>query len=254
LVLEKWAMPRADVTIKTADGNAPASVFTPSAGTGPWPGVLFFMDGIGIRPSMWQMGQQLADGGYLVVLPDLYYRIGPYAPKNPKEVLGSLDGRAEMMKLVSSLDRDRKVADTKAFLDYLAARSDVVGDRYGATGYCLGGNVALTADGAFPDRFAAVASFHAAGLATDQPDSPHRFVKGITSRVYVAGAIEDLGFSDEQKALLEQTLTDADVDHLVETYPAKHGFAVPDSPNYNASAAERHWATLFGLLGAKLPR
>ena len=247
-------MPRADVSIKTPDGIAPASVFTPAQGAGPWPGVIFFMDGLGIRPVMWEMGQRLADGGYLVVLPDLYYRSGPYAPKNPAEVLGNPDGRAEMMKLVSSLDRDRKVADTKAFLDFLAARSDVSGDRYGATGYCLGGNVSLTAAGAFPDRFAAVASFHGGGLATDKPDSPHLFVKDIGGRVYVAGAIEDGSFTDEQKALLERTLTDAGVDHVVETYPAKHGFAVPDLPVYDAAAAERHWTALFGLLGAKLPR
>jgi carboxymethylenebutenolidase len=245
-------MARTDVTIKTPDGNAPASVFTPSQGSGPWPGVIFFMDGLGIRPVMWEMGQRLADGGYLVVLPDLYYRSGPYAPKKPADVLGNPDGRAEMMKLVGSLTRERKVADTEAFLDFLAARSDVKGDRYGATGYCLGGNCSLTAAGAFPDQFAAVASFHGGGLATDKPDSPHLFVNGIGGRVYVAGAIEDGSFTDEQKALLEKTLTDAGVDHKIETYPAKHGFAVPDLPVYDASAAERHWTALLALLGAKL--
>ena len=41
------------------------------------------MDGLGIRPVMWEMGQQLADGGYLVLQPDLYYRFGSYPPKCP---------------------------------------------------------------------------------------------------------------------------------------------------------------------------
>ncbi len=245
-------MSRTAVTIKTHDGHAPASVFTPSEGKGPWPGVIFFMDGPGIRPTLWEMGQRLADGGYLVVLPDLYYRSGPYAPKNPAEVFTNPDARAEMMKMVSSLDRDKKVADAEAFLEYLDAHSDVKGDRFGATGYCLGGNVALTAAGAFPDEFAAVASFHGGGLATDKPDSPHLFLAGVGGRVYVAGAIEDPSFTDEQKALLERTLTDAGVDHLIETYPAKHGFAVPDLPVYDEAAAERHWKALFGLLDAKL--
>ena len=62
-------MPRADVTIKTRDGNCPASLFTPALGKGPWPGVIFYMDGLGIRPVMWEMGQRLADGGYLVLHP-----------------------------------------------------------------------------------------------------------------------------------------------------------------------------------------
>jgi carboxymethylenebutenolidase len=52
-------MPRLDVTIKTRDGLCPASLFTPAEKAGPWPGVIFFMDGLGIRPSMWEMGQRL---------------------------------------------------------------------------------------------------------------------------------------------------------------------------------------------------
>ena len=83
---------------------------------------------------------------------------------------------------------------------------------------------------------------------TDKPDSPHLFVKNITGRVYVAGAIEDASFSEEQKDRLEKALTEAGVDHLVETYPgARHGFAVPDLPVFNPAAAERHWTTLFRL-------
>ena len=58
-------MPRADVTIKTRDGNCPASLLTPANGKEPWPAVIFYMDGLGIRPVMWEMGQRLADSGYL---------------------------------------------------------------------------------------------------------------------------------------------------------------------------------------------
>jgi carboxymethylenebutenolidase len=85
-------------------------------------------------------------------------------------------------------------------------------------------------------------------LGTEKPDSPHLFVKGVTGRVYVAGAIEDASFPEEQKERLEKALTDAGVNHLVETYTgARHGFAVPDLPVFNPTAAERHWTTLFGL-------
>ena len=63
----------------------------------------------------------------------------------------------------------------------------------------MGGNASLTAAGAFPDRFAAVASFYGGNLGTDKPDSPHLFVKNITGRVYVAGAIEDGVFRRSRK-------------------------------------------------------
>jgi carboxymethylenebutenolidase len=241
-------MPRHAVTIKTRDGNCPASVFTPAGKEGPWPGVIFFMDGLGIRPAMWEMGQRLADGGYFVLLPDLYYRLGTYPPKNPAQVLANPESMKELMKLVTSLDRDRKVSDAGAFIEFLSSQAEVKGDRFGSTGYCMGGNAALTAAGAFPDRFAAVASFHGGNLATEQPDSPHLFVKNIKGRVYVAGAIEDPSFPEEQKNRLEKALTEAGVDHLVETYPgARHGFAVPDVPVFDPTAAERHWTALFRL-------
>jgi carboxymethylenebutenolidase len=93
------------------------------------------------------------------------------------------------------------------------------------------------------------ASFHGGGLATDKPDSPHLFVKNITGRVYVAGAVEDSSFTEEQKSRLEKALTDGGVMHLIETYPgARHGFTVPDLPVFNAAAAEQHWTVLFELL------
>jgi carboxymethylenebutenolidase len=68
------------------------------------------------------------------------------------------------MKFVNSLDRDRKVSDAGAFIEFLSSRPDVKGHRFGAKGYCMGGNAALSAAGAFPDRFAAIESFHGGNL------------------------------------------------------------------------------------------
>jgi carboxymethylenebutenolidase len=247
-------MPRTDAAITTRDGVCPASIFTPTGSTGPWPAVIFFMDGLGIRPVMWEMGQHLADRGHLVLLPDLYYRLGSYPPMVPAELLADPKRREELMKFVSSLDRDRKIADARTFIEFLSSRPDVKGDRFGATGYCMGGNASLTAAGAFPDRFAAAASFHGGNLATDKPDSPHLFLGKMTGRVYVAGAIEDASFPEEQKNQLEQALSEAGVDHLIETYPARHGFAVPDLPVYDKAAADRHWEATFKLFGETLSR
>jgi carboxymethylenebutenolidase len=247
-------MPRLEVSIKTRDGVCPASVFTPGGSAGPWPGVIFFMDGLGIRPALWEMGQRLADRGYLVLLSDLCYRMGSYPPQVPTQVFADPKLREELMKRVGSLNRDRKVSDTSAFIDFLSSRADAKGDRFGAVGYCMGGNASLTAGGAFPGRFAAAASFHGGYLAIEEPDSPHHFVKNMSGRVYVAGAIEDSSFPEQQKNRLEQTLTDAGVDHLIETYPARHGFAVPDHPAFDLIAAERHWEALFKLFDETLGR
>jgi carboxymethylenebutenolidase len=112
--------------------------------------------------------------------------------------------------------------------------------------------MSLTAAGTYPDSVSAAASYHGGRLATDAPDSPHLLAPKMKARVYVAGAIEDDSFTDEMKARLEEALTAARVDHKIETYPAKHGWVMPDLPIYDEAAAERHWQTMVALFDAKL--
>ena len=71
-----------ETAVATPDGRAGAQLLLPS-GTGPWAGVLFYMDGLGIRPGLVGMAHRLAEEGYAVLLPDLYYRCGDYAPFDP---------------------------------------------------------------------------------------------------------------------------------------------------------------------------
>jgi len=75
----------------------------------------------------------------------------------------------------------------------------------------------------------------------------------ITATVYVAGATDDSHFTAEQAELLRSALAAVGADHTVETYPAKHGFAVPDNPTYDPAAEARHWAALERLYRARLP-
>jgi carboxymethylenebutenolidase len=246
-------MCRIDASIRTRDGSCPASLFSPAQGAGPWPGVIFYMDALGIRPTLWDMAQRLADSGYAVLVPDLFYRDGPYEVMDPATAFADPVKKEKIMKLIGSLDRDRTVSDAEAFIAFLASRPEVKGEHLGTAGYCLGGRLALTVATAYPTRFAAIGSFHAGGLVTDQPDSPHRFLKGMTGSVYVGAADKDTHFTGEQKTQLEAALTEAQVDHLIEIYAgAMHGYAVPDHPAFNAQAAERHWQALTKLFGEKL--
>ena len=72
-------MSRIEVSIDTPDGVCPGHVFKPE-GRGPWPAVILFMDAPAIRPALLDMGDRLASHGYYVLIPDLFYRDGPYAP------------------------------------------------------------------------------------------------------------------------------------------------------------------------------
>jgi len=247
-------MTHEQISIRIHDGDCPAHVFTP-AGQGPWPAVIFYMDGLGIRPTLFDMGQRLADGGYLVLLPDLFYRAGPYAPLEPKKVFATGNVRQAIAHLFESTDNARAAQDSEAFLAYLGTRTDVAGKKVGTTGYCMGGAISLTVAGTYPDRIAAAASFHGGNLAIDSELSPHRLAPAMKGRIYVAGADQDNSYPPEMAERLERALSEAGVDHLCEIYPgALHGWTMADFPVYDEAAAERHWSALFNLLAATLAR
>jgi carboxymethylenebutenolidase len=240
------------VEISTREGTCPSYVFRPE-GHGPWPGVLVFMDGVGIRDAMLEIGQRLAANGYFTLLPDLFYRSGPYAPMNAKTVFSDPEQRKVLMeKFFALATLPNIMSDTRSFLDFLEAHPDVKRGGIGTTGYCMGGGASLSAAGTYPDQVVATASYHGGRLATDAPESPHRLAPRMKARVYVAGAIEDNSFPDDMKARLETALTEAGVEHLIETYPAKHGWVLRDTPSYDEACAERHWKTLLALLGSRL--
>jgi carboxymethylenebutenolidase len=240
------------IEIKTRDGICPSYVYHPS-GSGPWPAVLVFMDGVGIRSAMLDLGERLATYGYFVLLPDLFYRSGPYEPMDPTALFSDPEKRKVLMeKFFAKATAANIMSDTAAFLDHLAAEPDVKPGGIGTTGYCMGGIMSLSAAGTYPDRIVATASYHGGRLATDAADSPHLLAPKIRARVYIAGAIDDPSFPDDMKARLQDALTKAGVDHRIETYPARHGFVFRDMPVYDAAASERHWETLRALLDSVL--
>ncbi|MEO7061891.1 MAG: dienelactone hydrolase family protein, partial [Lapillicoccus sp.] len=62
------------IEIPVPGGTAEAYVARPESGSGP--GVLFFMDAIGIRPQIVSMCDRIASWGYVVLAPNVFYRDG----------------------------------------------------------------------------------------------------------------------------------------------------------------------------------
>ena len=245
-------MRRLDVRIPTPDGHSDGTLHLPD-GDGPWPGVLVFPDAGGPRETFGQMGDRLAGMGYVALIPDIYYRAGRWEPFDVNTLFTDPRERARMSTLVSPLTNDRIIADAGAYADFLLARPEVTGSSIGTTGYCLGGRMSMVAAGGLGTKIAAAASFHGGRVAVpDDPSSPHLAADRIAATVYVAGAVDDGTFTPEQASLLETALTGAGVDHTLEIYPARHGFAVPDNPTYDADAAERHWEALGRLYRTRL--
>lgn len=237
-------------TIRTRDGACLTHIVTP-AGGGPWPAVILYMDAGGIRPAMLDMAQRLADAGYVVLVPDLFYRYGPYGPFVPRDVLAA-GFRAILGPLMATTDPIKAADDTGAVLAYLDTRDDVAGRRVGAVGFCMGGGMALAAAGTYPHRFAAAASFHGGNLATDAPTSPHRLAPALTAEIHIAAAENDDSYPPAMAARLEHTLAQAGVRYTARTYPAAHGWMMPDFPVHDPDAAEQGWHAMRALFGRTL--
>ncbi|MCB9417023.1 MAG: dienelactone hydrolase family protein [Mycolicibacterium sp.] len=244
-------MPTISDAVTTPDGSCPVTLAIPD-GDGPWPGVILYPDAGGARAALRDMAERLAGLGYVVLVPDVYYRSGDWAPFSMKDVFNDKSERQRLFAMIGSVTPDAMECDARAFFDYLAARPEVCGETFGTTGYCMGGRTSLTVAGRVPERVAAAMSFHGGGLAADDPGSPHLLADKIRAAVYVGGAADDASFTEAQAETLDSVLTDAGVEHTIEWYPALHGFAVPDNAPYDEAAAEKHWDAMKDFFGAHL--
>jgi carboxymethylenebutenolidase len=236
-----------EITIQTADGTVPAHLFRPAgAASARQPGVILYMDAFGVRPALDQMAERLADHGYAVLLPDLFYRVGEYGPLDAKTAFSNEATRQKIFGMMGATTQKMTENDSGAFIDTLTKAG--VSGNIGTVGYCMGGGRAITAAAGYPDRITAAASFHGGGLASDAPDSPHLRAKEIKARVYVATAAVDGSFPPEQSARLAEAFRTAEVDHAIENYVGMaHGWTVPDNGVFNETGAERHWKRLLTL-------
>lgn len=245
-------MTRIDARADTKDGPMAVSLFVPE-GTGPWPAVVLVIDGFGPREAIFEVAARHAAAGFVVSVHDAFHRAGsvlelapPGVEREVKALFPVIFGNPELRArwrerfYASATDPAHVETDVGAVLDLLASRPEVRRGKVGIIGYCMGGGIALRAAAQLGPKIGAAASFHGGMLATDADTSPHREAPRIRAAVLVVGAIEDPSFDDASKARLAEALTAADVRHTIETYPARHGFCIPDAPTYDPAQRERH--------------
>ena len=242
----------ADVMVNTADGSTDAVLFHP-AGRGAWPAVLLWPDILGLRPVFREMGRRLAAQGYVVLVPNPFYRTRRAPIVTGPFDFGDKPAVAKLFALKETLTDARVDSDTMAYLSFLDQQKQVNRRKgAGVQGYCFSGPFAFRAAALRPDRIRAVASFHGGGLVTKQPNSPHLLIPKTKAGFLVAIAQNDDKAQPDAKTSLKSAFAAARRPAVVEVYPADHGWCVAGSKAYNEVAAERAWIKLRNLYRANL--
>lgn len=237
-----------DVEIKTPDGVADAALYYPE-GKGSWPAVLLWPDVVSLRPVFREMGKRLAASGYVVLVPNLYYRVKKAPVVDGGFNFANADDRAKLAPLRASVTPEGTDRDAVAYLAYLDAQPQTdKNKKVGTQGYCMGGPLAFRTAGAVPGRVGAVASFHGGGLFTDAPTSPHLVLPKTQAEYMVLVADNDDKQDPAAKEKVKGALDAAKLKSRVEVYEgAAHGWTVKGSQVYNEPAAEKAWAELLDL-------
>jgi carboxymethylenebutenolidase len=239
------------VDVKTPDGTADALFFHEEGEARP--GVLFLTDIMGIRDANRGMAKRLAEAGYTVLLPNIFYRTGKPPIFDFPMKMGDERTMKRFQEITGPLTPEAQMKDVGAYIDFLANQPAVTEAKIGVVGYCFTGSTAMRTAAARPERVAAAASFHGGGLWSDQPSSPHHLLPQIKARLYFGHAIEDRSMPAEAIEQLEKVLAEWGGHYESETYDgAHHGWTTPGGQVYNEPQAERAWKKLTELFAATL--
>ncbi len=245
-------MPEQHIRIAMPDGKeTDAFLFTPdnNEATSPLSGVIDYPDIKDVREASRAMSQRVANEGYLVLSPNIFYRFGP--PPVFDDVpwdFSNPQTQQRFQQLTEPLSGEAFAADVRAYVAALDANGASPGP-IGVIGHCFTGTLALRTAAALPGRIAAAVSFHGGGLYRENdPTSPHLELPKIKASLYFGHATNDGSMPTEAIQHLEQKLADWGGLYESEVYNAAHGWTIPDMPSYNRPEAERAHAKLLSLL------
>ena len=237
-----------DVNVPMASGVSDSALFYPE-GKGTWPAVLVWTDILGLRPVFREMGRRLAAEGYVVLVPNPFYRNAKAPVVDGSFDFSKPEDRAKVMPLAAALTADANISDAKSYTTFLDAQPQTNKQKkMGVQGYCMGGPLTFRTASTRPDRIGAAATFHGGGLVTDRPDSPLLLIAQMKAEVLCCVADNDDKRDPAAKDRLKQAFAAAHLKATVEVFEGcNHGWTVRGSQVYNEEGAERAWSELAAL-------
>ena len=241
-----------DIDIATPDGMADCHFAYPQSGT--HAAVLVWPDILALRPAFREMGRRLAGAGYAVLTVNPFYRDMRSPVVGEGASFGDPEVRNHVIPMARNLNEDTHFSDARAFAAWMDEQPEVDTTRgIGTTGYCMGGPMVMRTVAAVPSRFAAGATFHGGGLATDQPDSPHLLIPDTKAAMLHCVAENDDTNDPQAKNTLREAYDAAGIPAEIEVYEGTlHGWCAIDSQVYNEIQAEHAWSRLLNLFATNL--
>ncbi len=237
-----------DVNVPMAAGVSDSALFYPE-GKGPWPAVLVWTDILGLRPVFREMGRRVAAEGYVVLVPNPFYRNAKAPVVDGSFDFSKPEDRAKVMPMAAALTADANISDAKAYTTFLDQQPQTdKSKKMGVQGYCMGGPLTFRTAAVRADRIGAAATFHGGGLVTEKPDSPHLMIPQMKAEMLCCIADNDDKRDPAAKDVLKQAFAAAHLKATVEVFEGcNHGWTVRGSQVYNEAGAERAWGYLTAL-------
>ncbi|MFJ3373405.1 dienelactone hydrolase family protein [Pseudomonas sp. NPDC086112] len=206
------------------------------------PGVVLCQEIFGVNQAMREVADLLAEEGYTVLVPDLYWR------QEPGVDLGYTEaefGRA--YALYQGFDEALGIDDIRASLKALESLPQCKPGDLGVVGYCLGGKLAYLAACRLPEVACAV-GYYGVGIETALLE-----IEGLQGRLVLHMAEQDQFCPAEARSAIKEALGDKKGVELY-VYPGvDHAFARPSGHHYHKPSAllahERTVAALRRELG-----
>ena len=233
-------MPTDTVMVKTHDGSEmPAFLAMPESGRGP--GIVILQEIFGITDYLKRRARDLAELGYVALVPDLFWRVG----SNVNIAEDTQEGLQEAFGYLQKMDEAQAVDDVVAALEYLRARPET-GGQAGVLGFCMGGRIAYkVAAASEPD---VVVSYYGSGIGSLLSDasrvrSPILFHFGASDAYLPASEAEEIrsAFSGKRDAQVEMHAG------------AGHAFDNPWPMFHHADASREAWPQTAEFLRRHMP-
>lgn len=226
-------------TVLTADGTEMALYAAFPQGKGSFPAIIVLQEAFGVNNHIRNICERLCNEGYAAVSPDLFHRTAP-------RFEGSYTDFSAVMPHYQALKKEELITDLRAAFNFLQQQDNVIKDKIGSIGFCLGGRVSFLANAILP--LAVAVSYYGGGLdqLTDEAPNlhgPHLFFWGGLDKHITQDKIDTI--INAVKA--------AGKDYATVTISyADHAFNSDERPSYHPLAAKEAWAHCLSFFANRL--